>query len=300
MNPASSNESNAWRPRRIAIVGVGLLGGSVGLAIQRAWPDVTVVGVSRRESVLQQACEMGAITEGGSDLREACRDADVVVIAVPVDQIAELVLEVSQLCASETLITDVGSTKVGIVHRVLQDPDAAQCFVGAHPIAGGEKAGVGNARADLFDGRTVVITPTSQTPAQRTSEAVLFWKGVGAKVLSVAPELHDDMLAATSHVPHLIAALLVTSLPDNSQPFLGTGWRDSTRIAAGSPEVWTAICRENADSIVNQLEHFRDGLEKLLGDVRSGRHESIDAFLTQASRQRSNVFRDDLGREPHG
>lgn len=300
MNSAFSNESNSWRPRRIAIIGVGLLGGSVGMAIRRAWPDVSVVGVSRRESVLRQACEMGAITEGASDLREACRNADVVVIAVPVDQIAELVIEVSQFCSAKTLITDVGSTKLGIVHRVSQDPDSAERFVGAHPIAGGEKAGVDNARADLFDGRTVVVTPTSQTPAKRTSEAVLFWQGVGAKVLTVAPELHDEMLAATSHVPHLIAALLVTSLPDNSQPFLGTGWRDSTRIAAGSPEVWTAICRENAEAIVNQLEHFRDGLEQLLGDVRNGRHDSIDAFLSQASRQRSRVFCDDSGRETQG
>lgn len=281
--------TRSWTPRRAAIIGVGLLGGSVGLALRRAYPEIEVVGCARRRETLEAALQAGAATEVTSDLQTACEGADLVVVGTPVTMIAEQAIAAAAVCAADALVTDVGSTKAKIVRRVEADGSARGKFVGAHPIAGGERTGPQHARADLFDGRRVVLTPTSRTPPSQLERATVLWQTCGADVVCMSPEEHDEFLAATSHLPHLVAAALVSIIPQEAAPLIGTGWRDTTRVAAGCPEMWTAICRENSAAIRTQLQRMHESLAVLLRAVDGGDFAAVERLLKEASELRRGV-----------
>lgn len=279
----------SWIPRRAAVIGIGLLGGSVALMLRRAFPELEIVGCARRSATLEMALRTGAATEITADPQAACKGADLIIISTPVTSIADQVIAAAAVCDEDALITDVGSTKAQIVQQVEADARAAAKFVGSHPIAGGEKTGPQHARADLFVGRRVVLTPTDATPARQCERARELWQAGGAEVLCMSPAEHDKFLAATSHLPHLVAAALVSIIPREALPLVGSGWRDATRIAAGCPEMWAAICRENSAAIETQLRQMNRSLETLATAIGDGDFAAVERLLREASELRQSV-----------
>ena len=298
----AGSHDGPW-PRRVAILGVGLLGGSVGLALRRSRPSAERVGWIRSPATRERALAAGAIDRAVADLGEACAGCDVIVVATPVDRIAGLVLAACRHAPDDCLVTDVGSTKRQIVAAVGGDPSARRKFVPAHPIAGGEKAGVEHATASLFDGRMVVLTPPGRVapgpaaaaepsdPAMVAAEnrcrsAEAFWRSLGAETLRMSAEDHDAHLASTSHVPHLVAAAVARLVTAESHPLVGTGWLDATRIAAGDPDLWTAIVAANRSAILARLDSLRGDLDELRSRISSADDPGLTAWLAEAKRIR--------------
>src|SRR5262249_23047058 len=225
----------------LTIVGVGLIGGSVGLAAKKRGIAARVVGVGRRQDTLHHALSLGVIDDGVLDLTAAVRHTDMVIFCTPVDRIIEQVLAVASCCPAGTLLTDAGSTKAAIVHGVESRLPPGMTFVGSHPLAGSEKRGSEYADADLFQDRLTVVTQTPPTDQAALERVVSFWQALGSRVRVMSPEAHDRALAYTSHLPHLAASALAGILPPNVHELTATGFRDTTRIAAGDPASWTGI-----------------------------------------------------------
>jgi prephenate dehydrogenase len=286
----------AARPR-VAIIGVGLIGGSIGLALRQRGLAEEVVGVGRRNASLQKAAEFGTIDRGTTNLAEGVAGADLAIVATPVAAIVDAVRSVAQ-AAPRAAITDAGSTKAEIC-RVLRavgegNPDSTAVapgrFVGSHPLAGDHRTGPEYARGDLFDGRTVVITPQDDTPPGLVERFQEFWQSLGAEVVLLSPEEHDRALAATSHLPHLVAAALAAATPEEWLRLAATGWGDATRIAAGDPELWTQIFGQNRAGVIDALRRFEHKLQALAKALAGGDDATLLAGLQEARR-----IRDALG-----
>ncbi|MBO0696946.1 MAG: prephenate dehydrogenase [Zavarzinella sp.] len=270
----------------LTIVGVGLIGGSIGLAAKARAASRHVVGVGRNPETLARARDLGAIDEFTTDLTNGVRSADVVVFCSPVDQIARQALQVAPAAMPGALFTDAGSTKANIVRNLDGKLPAHVRFVGAHPLAGSEKQGAENAREDLFEGRVCVLTPAATTDPAAVERVTLFWRALGCEVIRLTPEEHDLALATTSHLPHFVAALLASQLPMKWRPFAATGFRDTTRIAAGDPALWAAIARENALALSHALNQFADRLGELRKAVLNQDTDELMDLLTAAKRVR--------------
>ncbi len=215
----------------VAIVGVGLIGGSVGLALRKRGLAADVVGVGRDRAVLEEIRRQGAIHRGTTSLEEAVSSAQVVVVCTPVNRIPDDVRRAALAAGPDVLVTDVGSTKRQIVEAVERHPRSASVFVGAHPLAGSERRGAAHASADLFEGRVCMLTPTHRTPPEQLRRARAFWTSLGCRVIEMNPAEHDEILAYTSHLPHAVAAALSASVPAEWLP-----WRPApTETAPASP-----------------------------------------------------------------
>jgi len=257
----------------VAIVGVGLIGGSLGLALRERKLAREVVGVGRNQVKLDAAQEAGVIDRGTTDLGDGVAQAEVVVVCTPVDTIVDLLIQAAAACPPTALLTDAGSTKEVIVSAVdvaLAGRRSGPRFVGSHPLAGDHRTGHEHARADLFDGRAVVVTPTDATPRPDVVEVNGFWQSLGATVIRMTPSEHDAALAATSHVPHLVAAAVAAATPKELLPLAASGWRDTTRVAGGDPELWRAIFATNRQHVVAALDRVIAELEDLRKAVDQG------------------------------
>lgn len=274
----------------ITIVGVGLLGGSIGLAVRSRQLARRVVGVGRDPERLAVAREYGAIDGHTTSLAEGVRDAQLVIFCTPVDRIAGQVIEASTHCTPETILTDVGSTKSNIVTAVQGRLPRSVYFVGSHPMAGSEKTGVEHARAELFIDRTTIITPTLTSPQYAVSTLESFWSALGSQVVRMSPQEHDRAVAVTSHVPHALASALAANLPADLYPLTGMGFRDTTRIAAGDAELWTAIFQANRAAVLTGLRRFTDYLHQLTELIEHDQGPELKKFLASAKK-----VRDDLG-----
>ena len=269
-------------PRRVAILGVGLLGGSVALSIRRSRPKSTFVGLARSDAKGEHLRRLGVVDEVARSVADACARCDAVVVAAPVDRIAALVGEAAAATPDDCLITDVGSTKAGIVESVANSPAARKKFVAAHPIAGSEKSGPQHAVETLVDGKLVVLTPDDSTDRRLVEKADRFWRLTGGSTLEMGPDIHDTHLAAISHVPHLVSALVARMAHPEARPLVGSGWMDITRVAAGDPTMWTAICGENRGAIRKELARVADELAKLRAILEVNDEEALRAWLTEA------------------
>jgi prephenate dehydrogenase len=225
------------------------------------------VGVGRDRRRLEEARERGAIDLGTTDLAEGVSEASVVVVCTPVDRLADMLIEAAKSAPEDVLLTDAGSTKLSLVKRMEAAPQTCSRFVGAHPVAGSERSGVSNARADLFEGQTCVLTPTSLTPADRLERARAFWSGVGARLVEMPPDRHDEALASTSHLPHVAASALASAIDPAVLEVAAGAYRDGTRVAGADPDLWTAIYLENRRPLIDALDlylarltEFRDAL----------------------------------------
>ena len=255
--------------KKIVIFGVGLIGGSFALALRKANAVGEVVGFGRGEATLQQARQLGIIDRIGADVAREVADAELVLLATPVGQMAELMARIAPHLGTHTLVTDGGSTKSDVVAaaRTNLGGRIAQ-FVPAHPIAGAEKSGASAAQADLYQGKKVVLTPLPENSAESVARVRKAWELCGAVVSELTPQQHDAVFAAVSHLPHLLSFALVHDLAqrDNRDlllSFAASGFRDFTRIAASSPEMWRDICLANREALMDELGSYMQELEAL-------------------------------------
>ena len=271
--------------RQLAIVGVGLLGGSVAKAARSGGLARRIVGVGRDPERLRPAVDDGTLDTAVTDLAAGVREADVILLAAPVLAIEGLLERVWGAAANGALITDVGSTKRNIVRAAERLAVTRPLgFVGSHPLAGSEQAGYRVARADLFRGATVVVTPTEKTELAALKTTTELWEALGARVTSLDPETHDRTVAAISHLPHLIACALVDGagrVEPGALELAARGFRDTTRIAGGDPDMWTEIFLANRDALTAGIEAFRQTLADLQRVIDSGRADALRAELAR-------------------
>jgi prephenate dehydrogenase len=275
---------------RLAVVGVGLLGGSVALAARAQGLAREIVGVGRDRARLDAPLRAGAVDRVTTDLAAGVRDADVVVLAATVLANERLLGEVWHAVAPGAVVTDVGSTKRGIVavaERLnRQEPRA---FVGSHPMAGSEKSGYAVARADLFHGATVIVTPTDASAPRAVKGVSALWESMGARVSALDPDTHDRVVAAISHLPHVAAWALVDAVgrfEPAATAFAARGFKDTTRIAASDPAMWTEILLDNRDAIVASLTAFRRSVDDLERLIAAGDRGGIETLLARMKTQR--------------
>lgn len=278
--------------RRIAIAGLGLIGGSIALAVRGRWPECRLIGVDRA-AVLAHAVGGGAVDRGASRLSEI-GEVDLVILAAPVRQNAELLNELCERSQLGISITDVGGTKRDIVQAARSL--GAATFVGGHPIGGAERGGFGFARPDLFAGRPWVFTPDKNTSPETLGRLFQFVQGLGARPTTMDAADHDRLMAFLSHLPQLTASVLMEIVGQASTAdglrLAGRGLVDTTRLASSPSSVWRDVCATNADAIGEALDRLIDRLTELRGDLRRGR--AVDAIFDEAARWRAELMK---GRE---
>ena len=240
---------------RVCILGVGLIGGSIGMALRERKLAKQVVGVGRNADRLIAAYKLGAIDSYETDLKLGAINADLVIACSPVQAIPQQLCEAAAVASRNVLLTDVGSTKRTIVEMV-DSLGLTPRFVGSHPMAGSDKCGVENAAENLFEGRPVIVTPISSTSESNLVGIESFWEGVGARTIRMSPEVHDESVAQISHLPHLLAAALAKMTPVQLLDITAGGWGSTTRVAAGDPELWQQIIQENRMPILEAIRDF--------------------------------------------
>jgi prephenate dehydrogenase len=293
--PGQANASVHFK--QVAIVGVGLIGGSLGMLLKRDGLADAVVGVGRRVENLKTAVELGAIDRYVSDARDGVRDADLVVLATPVDTYERHLKEWGPALKPGAIVSDVGSVKGALVQQAERLLPATVRFVGAHPIAGKEKTGVAAGSVTLFKGARCILTPTTRTDPQALAMIRALWEAAGSIVLTMDPMLHDKVLGAVSHLPHVAAFALINALTEVQQgtpeldllAYSGGGLRDTTRIAASSPEMWRDIFLWNRENLVRQIEIYERHLRQLKRLIQSGDGPAIEQELERARRVREQL-----------
>ncbi len=271
--------------QNLTIIGLGLLGGSIGLGTKKNASDCQITGCAHRDKSLIEAKSVGAIDDWTLDVVKAVKNADLVVLCMPVGQIPAWIMRIANHLKPGAIVTDVGSTKATICHagEVIRPPSH---FVGSHPMAGSEKTGVNVARADLFKSATCIVTPESTTDECAVQGVSTFWQTLGCRVVRHTPTIHDQLVATISHLPHAVAAALVGVQSAESLDLRGKGFLDSTRIAAGDPALWRDIFIENRDNLVDSLDNFTRELSDLSALLRDGDAAMIEKWLRDRAKSR--------------
>jgi cyclohexadieny/prephenate dehydrogenase len=282
------------RFHRVSILGVGLLGGSIGLAIRSKVSSCKVAGYGHRRATLERALEIGAIDEAYDTAAEAVRGADLVVLCTPVGLLGEILTQIAPALGGGAVVTDVGSTKRSVVEAGERVLPAGVHFVGSHPMAGSEKRGVEFARTDLFENATCIMTPTPRTDQAASAKVEGFWRLLGMRTTRLSPEQHDQLLAEVSHLPHAVAAALVAMQADAALPLAGKGFLDATRIAGGDGGLWRDILLDNADNVRTAVGRLRGELDRLLGMLDAGKGTELEVWLNAAASRREALLREKL------
>ncbi|MBI4431797.1 MAG: prephenate dehydrogenase [Candidatus Omnitrophica bacterium] len=276
-------------PRKIAIIGLGLMGGSLGLALKRAKPRPRVIGISRSKSKVRNAVRLGIIAEGTTSLASGVRSADLVVIATPVHTVAALVAVIDRLAKPGTVVTDVGSTKSEILKTIHGKKLKNVLFVGSHPMAGSHQTGFAAARANLYKDACVFVIRESAADKRALANVAKLWRSVGGRVETVTARAHDQIAAAISQLPHLVAISLVNSVSSRSLRFAGNGFQDTTRVAQGDPHLWVDIIRTNRRNLVREINKFSRKLVHLAKILKNDQKGKLLAELARAKRIRSRI-----------
>jgi prephenate dehydrogenase len=283
--------------KQIVIAGVGLVGGSVGLALKKTGFQGKIIGLGRRWSSLKKAIDAGAVDSVEMDFAEALKEADILLISTPVDTISKMVGEAVKYVPKGCIITDVGSTKAQLICEIEKLIPDGVYFVGGHPMAGSHKTGVESADADLFKGTLCILTPTESTKADALDLISNLWCIIGASVKVMSPDEHDFLIAAASHLPHTVACALtqVVSNAKNVQgsamDFAATGFSDVTRIAAGSPEIWKGILIQNAEMVVSMLDKMEAELSEFRAILTTKNENMLMEKLVRAKQIRDSFKR---------
>jgi prephenate dehydrogenase len=271
--------------KRISILGVGLMGGSLGLACRKA--DLHVTGYSPKPNELRLAKERGAIDDAAVDAVEAVADADLVILCTPIGVFAKLLSSIATALKPGAIVTDVGSTKRSVVKLAEQLLPSVVRFVGSHPMAGGEKHGIENARADLLTGALCIVTVTDSTDANAIEKVEYFWQLLKIRTVRMTPQVHDELTADISHLPHAIAASLVRIQSPEALQLAARGFLDTTRIASGDPALWTDILLENRDNLRSGIVDLQNDLQQLLNHLDTNNTAAVRQWLTTAAEVRS-------------
>ncbi len=271
---------------RITIVGLGLIGGSLGMAIRRKRLAREVVGFSRKPSTLRRAKRCGAIDAGTTDLRRAVADADLVILATPVDFIVPYARRLARSMKPGSILTDVGSAKAAIVTALERAMPRGVAFVGGHPLAGSEQRGLEAADARLFRGSTVVLTPTPRTNRRALRSVQQLWQSLTSRVVTMNPERHDRLLAAVSHLPHALAFSLVGATDGDELAIAPRSFLDATRVAKSNPGLWEAIFLQNHRALLAGMDRFQRQWRLLRRAVARGDRAALHRLLASAQAKR--------------
>lgn len=281
---------------RLAIIGIGLIGGSLSLALKKAGKAKYVIGYARNEDTRQQALSLGVIDQAASSLAQAIVNADVVVLAVPMGAMAITLSEIAPHVTDNMIITDAGSTKAQVVKDAINIlGERVSQFVPGHPIAGTEKSGPSAAFAELYQQHNVILTPIEQTDPRALKVIETMWIDTGAAVTQMSVEHHDLILAATSHLPHLLAFNLVGMLAqsdsvDNVLRYAAGGFKDFTRIASGDPVMWRDICLSNTDAILASLKQYQQQMTLIEQAIEQQDGDYLITLFQQAKQARDERF----------
>ncbi|MDH3346391.1 MAG: prephenate dehydrogenase, partial [Kiritimatiellaceae bacterium] len=282
--------------QNIAILGIGLMGASLSLGLKKRGFSGRIFGYARREETRLQALESGVVDAVFDDAADAVRESDIVVVCVPIWTIAQLSKQIIPVLKPGAVVTDVGSTKSELLKTMepLFKKSEAH-FVGSHPIAGSEKTGLDAGNPDLYDGRLTVVCSSTDTPEDAKQVVCELWRGAGSEVVEMSPSEHDAMLASTSHLPHMVAAALARSVadgdPSKKADFCGTGFKDTTRVASGSADMWVDIIDTNRVALEAELDRFHEELQGLISILRSGNGDDIRKWLEGASADRNQILK---------
>jgi prephenate dehydrogenase len=281
---------------RVAIIGVGLLGASLARALKERGLAGSIAGYGRNRDNLEKARKLGIIDTAASGLDEAVKDADLVVLCSPVGALASLTLEAASQAKPGCILTDVGSVKAPLIRDIEARLPESVYFVGAHPIAGGEKSGLDASNAKLFEGANCIVTPSATTNAHALDLVARLWRAVGMNVVVMDMDEHDEIFGAVSHLPHIIAFALMNTVGefrtqnhDQVTSFSGAGLRDITRIAASDPVMWRDICLSNKKPILHLIDQFQDELGKLRAWIEAGEGPPLEEAIESSNKHRLNL-----------
>lgn len=283
---------------RLAIIGVGLIGGSFGLALKEAGAVDFVIGCGRSEDNLREALAMGILDDATTDPVEAARDADVIMLAVPVRAMAALARQIAHVLKPGAIVTDAGSTKEVVLGELFAWLPPYVHVVAGHPIAGSEKTGAAAARSDLYHGHRTILIRDKRTDDEALQKVRELWEAAGASIEIMEARNHDIVLGAVSHLPHMVAYALVDTLLDwdDQTPMLrfsAGGLRDFTRIASSSPEMWRDVCADNKYAIVEAIERFIKVLTGLKAEIESGDQRALFDRFSRCREVRKKIARED-------
>ena len=292
------------RWQKVTLVGVGLLGGSLGMALRKRRLAASVVGFVRREASIAECESAGAVDKATLDLATAVKGAEIVVLCTPIAQMRSLVKQMLPALKRGAVVTDVGSVKGSVVRDVESLlAKAGAHFVGSHPMAGAERMGVSAARADLFNGAVCVVTPTAKSRPAAVSKVGQLWQAMGGRLLRLTPQAHDKFVSRSSHLPHVVAALLANQILCPRQPkeqamLCANGFRDTTRIAASSPEMWRDIALANRANLLQALDDFTAALQEFRKDLKGKDEAAVSSFFEQAKQRREHWSQQTATRSP--
>jgi len=278
---------------KLALIGCGLMGGSFALALKKAGLVNQVVGYSPSERTRHKALELGVIDAIAPTAADAVKEADLVLVAVPVSSTQATFAAIAPALSAQTLLMDVGSTKCDVVAAAQATlGERLPCFVPAHPIAGKEVAGVEHAEADLYQNRQLILTPQACNGLRKITQAHHVWQAIGCHVITLSPEQHDATFAAVSHLPHLLAFALINAVSQQTQgadylSMAGPGFRDFSRIAASDPAVWRDILLANRSQVLHQSILLRQALDRLEDAMAQGDASTLEQLIAQASQTRA-------------
>ncbi|MCX5680354.1 MAG: prephenate dehydrogenase/arogenate dehydrogenase family protein [Candidatus Omnitrophica bacterium] len=277
---------------RITIIGVGLIGGSIGLAVKKRRIAKEVVGVFRRNSTMKKALTKRAVDRATMNIREGVKGADIIIIASPVYSIPSLVHEAMRYAKEGAIITDVGSTKSWIMEEAarLKKPKNSISFVGSHPMAGSEHAGVEFAKYDLLEGSPCIVIKSKDTGGKALSKISGFWKSLGARVSVMTSREHDRAIALVSHLPHVVAFSLVSSVPLNILKYAAEGFKDTTRVASSDPKLWADIFLSNRKEVLKSARAFEASYKALVKALSAGSYRGVAKILGRAKRKRDKFI----------
>lgn len=272
--------------KEVAIIGAGLIGGSLALALKRHRIAGRVIGVARRRRTLRLAKKIGAIDIGSQDINNV-RHADLIILAMPVNTIISMADKLSRLVKPDSIVTDVGSTKKEIVSKL---ENLFPNYVGAHPLAGSQKSGIRYACAEMFKDSLCVLTPTPRTKNYALKKITKLWKEVGAEVVLASPQQHDKAISFVSHLPHLVAFSLIDVIPRRYLRLAASGLKDTTRIASSDPHLWQDIFMTNRGPILKALKEYEKRLNRLKGLLLKNDKKGLYRLMTQAKRKRDSLI----------
>lgn len=275
--------------RKVTIIGVGLIGGSLGKALKKHKLAKEIVGVSRRKEALVEAVKSHSIDHGTHDVKKAVINADFVILATPVNVVSSMFEMIAPHVKRGCVVTDVGSTKVSIIGAAQKKLSNSAMFVGSHPLAGSEKRGVENAVDSLFEKSTVIMTPIKETNRGAVDKVKKMWEKIGATVKTMSPEEHDRVLGYISHLPHVLAYALIGIVPDTCLPFAASGLKDTTRIAASSPEVWNDIFIANSKNVIRSIDECVSNLSHLRKAISESDEKILKNELRKAKIKRDKI-----------
>jgi len=276
---------------KVAIVGPGLIGASMGMALRRRGLARRVVGIGRRQESLDRALSVGAIDKATMDPAKGVQGADLVVLATPIGALSDVMSQVGEALEAEVILTDVTSSKVKVIETISSAlrsrPDVA--YIPTHPMAGSEQSGPLAASAELFEGAICIITPLTNTFPDSKRLITQMWNALGARVVSMTPQAHDRAVARISHMPHLAAAAMLAVLKEADMSLCGKGLLDTTRVAGGSPDLWLDICKTNREDIRDSLNDYIRVLKRVAEDLDGGNLGPLRTMLVDAKQKRDRL-----------